>query len=92
MSPWRDTECQRAIQGFGVEFCPTREEFCGVRTVEIAANPAVLQFNNLAKAVAKVLEEMGCSQVLYGGRMCVCERRETKKKGVMKVRKGRKKA
>ena len=62
-------------------FCPTREEFCGAGIVEIAANLAVLQFNNRAKAVAKVVEEMGCSTRFYMETACVWGREEERRSG-----------
>ena len=54
-----------------MEFLPNSGRICGAGTVEIAANLAVLQFNNRAKAVAKVLEEMGCSARFYMEGACV---------------------
>ena len=45
-------------KGLVWSFCQTREEFCGAGTAQIVANPAVLQFNNRTKAVAKVMEDM----------------------------------
>ena len=78
-------------KGLLSSFCPTREEFCGRGTVEIAANLAVLQFNNGAKAMAKLLEEIGCSTRFYMEAACVWKGKQ-KKDGAMKVRRRGKKA
>ena len=79
LQPYLRSATQNAnepYKGLVWSFCPTREELCGAGTVEIAVILAVLQFNDRAKAVAKVLEEMGSFIRFYnGGRMCV--RRET---------------
>ena len=76
MSSRCDTKCHESYKGLVWGFCP-KEEFCCGGTFEIAANTAVLRFNNRAKAVAKVLEEMGCSIRFYTEAACVGERAGT---------------
>ena len=44
--------------------CP-KESFCGLGTVETAACLSVLHFNDGAKAICKVLAEMGCLQGVF---------------------------
>ena len=91
---WRCRDCGDSCQpNFSVTSLKIalRETICKkLKSVpplcEIAVNPSqVLQFNNRAKAVEKVLEDKGSSTRFYMEAACVWEGKQTKK-GTMKVR------
>ena len=89
-----------SFNGLVWSYC-TKESFCGADTVEIACNLAVLQFNDGAKAIQKVLEEMGCPVGVYTinaleledkMRVHKCQKKEAEEeKKQRKVRKRRRK-
>ena len=97
MSAWCHTKCQRVLQWSRLKLLPERK----LSWSWYSSSLVVLQFNDGAKALQDVLEEMGCSVGEYRHaqkiedkmRLRKCEKKETleQEKKQRKVRKRRRK-